>query len=230
VTRLSDGQVGGLRDSVSPNSRHVVPDRSRRAGRFAQLALGLDDLLVAITCLRHALLSAMIVAYGRLFPHAGDEARGLPGSYEPEGQLRVPHLHLLGMRNLMRQHCESTLRRVLVGPARGLSAESLFAPGDKIIRSGLSDPLGPLDLQQVDGSFQYLRAYSGGHGPALRRTVHRAGHSAAGHRSGARSGMRPRRHLRRCRRSPCPVTSETRIRVLLSGSPAIGRGLPPRAT
>jgi hypothetical protein len=143
VTRLSDGQVGGSRDSVSPNGQHVVPDRSGRAGRFAQLALGLDDLLVAISCLRlvtqpdatltpqvrRALVDAMVVAYGRLFPHAGDEARGLPGSYEPEGQLRVPHLHLLGMRNLSRQHGESSSCRVQVGPARGRSADSHVSRG-----------------------------------------------------------------------------------------------------
>lgn len=170
MTRLSDGQVGGSRDSVSPNGQHVVPDRSGRAGRFAQLALGLDDLLVAISCLRlashsdasqpsqvrSALLSAMLVAYGRLFPHAQEEARGLPAGYEPEGPLLATHLQLRGMRNLSRQHGESSSRRVQVGPARGRSADSHVSRDGRVCWSVRPDPLGPLDLQQVDALFQSM--------------------------------------------------------------------------
>jgi hypothetical protein len=158
-------------DTGSRDGQQVVPSRRGRVARFAQLALALDDLLAAGSCLRlvsqsdaslptqvrHALFSAMIVAYGRLFPHAGDEARGLPGSYEPEGQLRVPHLHLLGIRNLLRQHGESSARRVQVGPARGRSVDSHVAPGGRIIWLVRPDPLGPLDLQQVGALFQGLR-------------------------------------------------------------------------
>ncbi len=110
-------------DTGSRDGQQVVPSRRGRVARFAQLALALDDLLAAGSCLRlvsqsdaslptqvrHALFSAMIVAYGRLFPHAGDEARGLPGSYEPEGQLRVPHLHLLGIRRSA--HCSRAFAR-----------------------------------------------------------------------------------------------------------------------
>jgi hypothetical protein len=172
VTRLSDGQVEGSRDSVSPSGQHVVPGRSGRAGRFARLALGLDDLRVAISCLRlasqpdlspssqvqRALLSAMVVAYGRLFFRSEDEASGLPSHYEPEGRLRTVHLHLLGIHNLQRQHVASSARRVQVGPARGRSEDSHVAPGGRIAWMVLSDPLGPLDLQQVDTLFRHLHA------------------------------------------------------------------------
>ncbi|MBX3463216.1 MAG: hypothetical protein KF830_08595 [Planctomycetes bacterium] len=100
----------------------------------------------------------MVVAYGRLFPHAEDEARGLPLHYEPEGPLLTTHLHLLGIRNLQRQHVASSARRVQVGPARGRSIDSHVAPGGRIAWMVLSDPLGPLDLQQVDTLFQHLHA------------------------------------------------------------------------
>lgn len=170
MTRLSGGQVGGSSDSVSPSGQHVVPGRSGRAGRFARLALGLDDLRVAISCLRlasqpdlspssqvqRALLSAMVVAYGRLFFRSEDEASGLPSHYEPAGQLLVAHLHLLGMRNLSRQHGESSSRRVQVGPARGRSADSHVSRDGRVCWSVRPDPLGPLDLQQVDALFQSM--------------------------------------------------------------------------
>lgn len=158
--------------SESAGGQQDLPGRRGRVARFVQLALALDDLIVATACLklvsqpdatltlqaRRALVDAMVVAYGRLFPHVEDAARGLPDLYEPAGQLLVAHLHLLGMRNLMRQHSESSERRVMVGPARGRRADSLGAPGGKIIWSVRPDPLGPLDLPQVDALFQHLHA------------------------------------------------------------------------
>ncbi len=158
--------------SVSLGTAHAASDQGSRTARFIRLALALDDLLAANTCLklashpdanltpqvRRALVDAMVVAYGRLFPHVEDTARGLPDLYEPAGQLLVAHLHLLGMRNLSRQHGESSSRRVQVGPARGGSADSFVAPGGKIIWSVRPDPLGPLDLQQLDALFQHLHA------------------------------------------------------------------------
>lgn len=172
MTRESDRHVGGPRDSVSPGSPQEVSGRRGRVALFSELALGLDDLRVAISCLRlasqpdpspssqvqRALLSAMVVAYGRLFFRSEDEASGLPSHYEPEGRLRTVHLHLLGIRNLQRQRVASSARRVQVGPARGRSAESHVAPGGRIAWMVLSDPLGPLDLQQVDTLFQHLHA------------------------------------------------------------------------
>lgn len=171
MSHKSDGQVAGSRDSVSPSSVQEVPGRRGRLSRFVRLALALEDLHVATACLKlagqsgedrpaqveHALLGAMVVAYGRLFPRARDEATGLPDLYEPIGQLRVPHLHLLGMRNLMRHHRESSSRRVHVGPARGGSIESHVAPGGRIAWMVLPDPIGPLDLQQVGALFLDLR-------------------------------------------------------------------------
>lgn len=156
----------------SAGGQQDLPGRRGRVARFVQLALALDDLLAADSCLklvsqpgatltllaRRALVDAMVVAYGRLFPHVEDTARGLPDLYEPAGQLLVAHLHLLGMRNLSRQHGESSSRRVQVGPARGRSADSHVAPGGRIAWMVLSDPLGPLDLQQVDTLFQHLHA------------------------------------------------------------------------
>lgn len=171
MTRESDRHFGGPRDSVSPGGPQEVSGRRGRVARFAQLALGLDDLCVAISCLRlasqpgampqpqvqRALLSAMVVAYGRLFFRSEDEASGLPSHYEPKGQLRTVHLHLLGIRNLQRQHGESSARRVQVGPARGRLADSHVAPGGRIAWTVLLDPLGPPDLQQVDTLFQHLQ-------------------------------------------------------------------------
>lgn len=139
--------------------------------RFVRLALGLDDLLAAISCLRlasqcdasrspqvlRALLGAIVVAYGRMFRSEG-ATFGLPHAYAPDGQLLVTHLQLLGMRNLMHQHGESSARRVLVGPATGKSTNSHVAPGGRIVWSVRPDPLGPLDLQQVDALFQHLHA------------------------------------------------------------------------
>lgn len=159
--------------SESAGGQQDLPGRRGRVARFVQLALALDDLLAADSCLklvsqpdatltlqaRRALVDAMVVAYGRLFPHVEDTARGLPDLYEPAGQLLVAHLHLLGMRNLSRQHGESSSRRVQVGPARGRSTDSHVAPGGRIAWAVLSDPLGPLDLQQVDTLFQHLHAH-----------------------------------------------------------------------
>jgi hypothetical protein len=136
------------------------------------LALALDDLLAATACLklvdqpdarwtpqvRRALVDSIVMAYGRLFPHVGDGAHGLSSSYEPVGELRATHLHLIGIRNLSRRHRESSLRRVMVGPATGRSAELHVARGGRIGWSVRPDPLGSLDLQQVDALFQHLRA------------------------------------------------------------------------
>jgi hypothetical protein len=158
--------------SESASGQQDLSGRRGRVARFVQLALALDDLSAASACLklvrqpdatltlqvRRALVDAMVVAYGRLFPHVEDTARGLPDIYEPAGQLLVAHLHLLGMRNLMRQHRESSERRVMVGPARGKRADSLVAPSGKIIWSVRPDPLGLLDPRQVDALFQHLHA------------------------------------------------------------------------
>lgn len=111
-------------DDVSLGDEHAAVHQGSRKARFIRLALALDDLLAASACLRlvsqsdaspnpqtrRALVDAMVVAYGRLFPHVEDTARGLPDLYEPAGQLLVAHLHLLGMRNLSRQHGESSSR------------------------------------------------------------------------------------------------------------------------
>ena len=156
--------------SASAGGQQDLPGRRGRVARFVQLALALDDLLAADSCLklvsqpdatltlqaRRALVDAMVVAYGRLFPHVEDTARGLPDLYEPAGQLLVAHLHLLGMRNLSRQHGESSSRRVQVGPARGRSADSHVSRDGRVCWSIRPDPLGPLDLQQVDALFQSM--------------------------------------------------------------------------
>lgn len=156
--------------SASAGGQQDLPGRRGRVARFVQLALALDDLLAADSCLklvsqpdatltlqaRRALVDAMVVAYGRLFPHVEDTARGLPDLYEPAGQLLVAHLHLLGMCNLSRQHGESSSRRVQVCPARGRSADSHVSRDGRVCWSIRPDPLGPLDLQQVDALFQSM--------------------------------------------------------------------------
>lgn len=155
----------------APAGQLTAVDRGSRASRFIRLAIALHDLLAAAECLkqvsqpgtslslagRQALRDAMVTAYGRLFPRCDLEPCGLPSQYEPAGALRTTHLHLLGMRNLMHQHGESSRRRVLVGPASTKSTGSHVAPGGWIVWSVRQDPLGHLDLQEVDSLFQHLR-------------------------------------------------------------------------
>jgi hypothetical protein len=170
VNRPGRGPNWAPADDVSLGDEHAAVHQGSRKARFIRLALALDDLLAASACLRlvsqsdaspnpqtrRALVDAMVVAYGRLFSHVEDTARGLPDLYEPAGQLLVAHLQLLGMRNLSRQHGESSSRRVQVGPARGRSADSHVSRDGRVCWSVRPDPLGPLDLQQVDALFQSM--------------------------------------------------------------------------
>ena len=167
----------------------------------------------------------MIVAYGLLFRHAQDKARGLPGCHAPEGRLLATHLLLRGTSNiegaaLRFQHAASP-GRPCSWQARGLARRARWR--DRLA----GRPVGPAEGR--GGLPVPARASSGGRRPALRRTVRGPGYSAAAHCAGGRSGVRTSRHVRSCRPPPCPVTSETGIGVLLSGAPAIGCGLPPRA-
>lgn len=150
-------------DDVLLGDEHAAVHQGSRKARFIRLGLALDNLPAASECLRlisqpgailtpqarRALVDAMVVAYGRLFFRSDHETCGLPGLYEPEGPLLAT--------NLSRQQGESSARRVQIGPARSRRDDSLVTPGGKIIWSVRPEPLGPLDLQQVDALFQHLR-------------------------------------------------------------------------